>query len=197
MAALRQKRASASPTRQEVQMQRMARFVEAIVFNSRWLVAPFLIGLVVGLAALALKFIIKLSDFVMQIPAAPPADVIVGILTLVDLTLIANLIVIVICSSYENFLTQTDPAKHPDWPDGLLNIGFSGLKQKLLGSIAAIAAVNVLEWFMDIDRHADNTKLAWVVGILLAFAVSMLILAIADRLTHVSENGPSTKARQH
>jgi len=175
-------------------MQRMARFVEAIVFNSRWLVAPFLIGLVVGLAALALKFLIKLFEFVMQIPAAPPADVIVGILTLVDLTLIANLIVIVICSSYENFLTQTDPAKHPDWPDGLLNIGFSGLKQKLLGSIAAIAAVNVLEWFMDIERHADNTKLAWVVGILLAFAVSMLILAIADRLTYVSENDPSTKA---
>ena len=174
-------------------MQRMARFVEAIVFNSRWLVAPFLIGLVVGLAALALKFLIKLFEFVMQIPAAPPADVIVGILTLVDLTLIANLIVIVICSSYENFLTQTAPAKHPDWPDGLLNIGFSGLKQKLLGSIAAIAAVNVLEWFMDIERHADNTKLAWVVGILLAFAVSMLILAIADRLTYVSENGPSTK----
>ena len=175
-------------------MQRMARFVEAIVFNSRWLVAPFLIGLVVGLAALALKFLIKLFDFVMQIPGAPPADVIVGILTLVDLTLIANLIVIVICSSYENFLTQIDPAKHPDWPDGLLNIGFSGLKQKLLGSIAAIAAVNVLEWFMDIERHADNTKLAWVVGILLAFAVSMLILAIADRLSHLSENGPSTKA---
>jgi uncharacterized protein (TIGR00645 family) len=176
-------------------MQRMARFVEAIIFNSRWLVAPFLIGLVVGLAALALKFLIKLFDFVMQIPAAPPADVIVGILTLVDLTLIANLIVIVICSSYENFLTQTDPAKHPDWPDGLLNIGFSGLKQKLLGSIAAIAAVNVLEWFMDIERHADNIKLAWVVGILLAFAVSMLILAIADRLTHLSENEPSTKAQ--
>jgi uncharacterized protein (TIGR00645 family) len=175
-------------------MQRMVRFVEAIVFNSRWLVAPFLIGLVVGLAALALKFLIKLSEFVMQTPAAPPADVIVGILTLVDLTLIANLIVIVICSSYENFLTQTDPAKHPDWPVGLLNIGFSGLKQKLLGSIAAIAAVNVLEWFMDIERHADNTKLAWVVGILLAFAVSMLILAMADRLTHLSENAPSTKA---
>jgi uncharacterized protein (TIGR00645 family) len=196
MAAPGQKRASASivvPTRLEVQMQQIARLVEAIVFNSRWLVAPFLIGLVVGLAALAIKFLIKLSDFVMQIPAAPPADVIVGILTLVDLTLIANLIVIVICSSYENFLTQTDPAKHPDWPDGLLNIGFSGLKQKLLGSIAAIAAVNVLEWFMDIDRHADNTKLAWVVGILLAFAVSMLILAIADRLTHLSENGPPTK----
>ncbi|MGA9082810.1 MAG: YqhA family protein, partial [Pseudolabrys sp.] len=56
-------------------------------------------------------------------------------------TLIANLIVIVICSSYENFLTHIDPAKHRDWPERLIKIGFSGLKQKLLGSIAAIAAV--------------------------------------------------------
>ncbi len=174
-------------------MRGIAHIVEAIVFNSRWLVAPFLLGLVIGLAALALKFLIKLAEFVMQIPAAPPADVIVGILTLVDLTLIANLIVIVICSSYENFLTHIDPAKHPDWPDGLIKIGFSDLKQKLLGSIAAIAAVNVLEWFMDIERHADNTKLAWVVGILLAFAVSMPIFSIADRMSHSNENRASTK----
>jgi uncharacterized protein (TIGR00645 family) len=79
----------------------------------------------------------------------------------------------------------------------LIKIGFSDLKQKLLGSIAAIAAVNVLEWFMDIERHADNTKLAWVVGILLAFALSMLIFAIADRLSHLNEMKAQTKtARQ-
>ena len=74
-------------------------------------------------------------------------------------------------------------------PEGLVKIGFSVLKQKLLGSIAAIAAVNVLEWFMDIDRHADNTKLAWVVGILLAFAAAMLVLAIADRVSTTRETG--------
>ena len=174
-------------------MQHMARFVEAIVFNSRWLVAPFLLGLVIGLAALALKFLIKLFEFVMQIPTAAPSEVIVGILTLVDLTLIANLIVIVIFSGYESFLAHIDPAKHRDWPESLMKIGFSDLKQKLLGSIAAIAAVNVLEWFMDIDRDANNTKLAWVVGILLAFAVSMLILSIADRLSHLNENGAQVK----
>ena len=176
-------------------MRSVARFFEAAIFSSRWLVAPFLLGLVISLAALVLKFILKLFDFVMQIPSSPPADVIVGILTLVDLTLIANLIVIVICSSYENFLTHTDPEKHPDWPEGLTRIGFSSLKQKLLGSIAAIAAVNVLEWFMDIERHADNIKLAWVVGILLAFAVSMLILAIADRVSEQSEGKARTKTR--
>jgi uncharacterized protein (TIGR00645 family) len=170
-------------------MNGIKRVVEAIVFNSRWLVAPFLLGLILGLAALVYKFILKLADFVLQIPSAAPSDVIVGILTLVDFTLTANLIVIVICSSYENFLARIDPAQHPDWPEGLVKIGFSDLKQKLLGSIAAIAAVNVLEWFMDIDRHADNTKLAWVVGILLAFAAAMLVLAIADRVSTSKETG--------
>ena len=67
--------------------------------------------------------------------------------------------------------------------EGLIKIGFSDLKEKLLDSIVAIAAVNVLEWFMDIDRHADNVKLTWVVGILIAFAVAMLVLAIADRVS--------------
>jgi uncharacterized protein (TIGR00645 family) len=71
----------------------------------------------------------------------------------------------------------------------LIRIGFSGLKQKLLGSIVAIAAVNVLEWFMDIERQVDNTKLAWLVGILLAFAVAMLIRAIADRASNAGNSG--------
>ena len=170
-------------------MRRMAGFVEAIIFNSRWLVAPFLLGLVVGLAALVLKFLVKLFDFVVQIPRTDPAEVMVGILTLIDLTLVASLIVIVICSIYHDLVAHTDPARHPEWPGGLTKIGFSDLKQKLFGSIAAIAAVNVLEWFMDIERQADNTKLAWVVGILLAFAVAMLLLAIADRLGSSKGNG--------
>ena len=174
-------------------MRRVGHFVEAIIFNSRWLIAPFLLGLVVGLAALVLKFVIKLYEFVIHIPKAPPADVIVGILTLVDFTLIASLIVLVICSIYDNFISDIDPAKHPEWPEGLVKIGFSGLKQKLFGAIAAIAAVNVLEWFMDIERQADNTKLAWVVGILLTFAVSMLILAVADWLSERKNEQPSKR----
>jgi uncharacterized protein (TIGR00645 family) len=80
-------------------MKSIARWIELIVFSSRWLVMPFLFGLIVGLAALLFKFIVKLADFVVQVRAAEPADVIVGILNLVDLTLTANLIVIVICSS--------------------------------------------------------------------------------------------------
>jgi uncharacterized protein (TIGR00645 family) len=165
-------------------MIKLQRVFETVVFTSRWLVAPFLVGLILGLVGLVWRFVLKLVDFVIQIPDATPNDVIVGILMLVDLTLTANLIVIVICSSYENFLTRIDAAAHPEWPEGLARIGFSDLKQRLLGSIVAIAAVNVLEWFMDIERHADNAKLAWVVGILLAFAAAMLVLAIADRVSN-------------
>jgi uncharacterized protein (TIGR00645 family) len=169
-------------------MKRIERVIATIFFSSRWLIAPFLIGLIVGLAAMVYKFIAKLIDFVSQLATMPPSDVIVGILTLVDLTLTANLIVMVICSSCENFVMPIDPADHPRWPASLVKVGFSDLKQKLLGSIVAIAAVNVLEWFMDIDEHADSTKLAWVVGIMLAFAVALLILAVADRVNNKSND---------
>jgi uncharacterized protein (TIGR00645 family) len=164
-------------------MNHLIRVIESIVFGSRFLIIPFLFGLIVGLAALIFKFGVKLYSFVQHISVGEPTEAIVGLLGLVDLTLTANLIVIVICSSYENFVAPTNYAEHPSWPPGLVRIGFSGLKQKLLGSIVAIAAVNALEWFADIDRQADSTKLAWVVGILLAFAVAMLVLAMADRLS--------------
>ncbi len=164
-------------------MKRVSAVFETFIFTSRWLVVPFLVGLIVGLATLVYKFVLRLAEFVVEVPGTEPSDMIVGILKLVDLALVANLIVIVICSSYENFVLRIDTVKHPHLPAGLVNIDFADLKQRLLGSIVAIAAVNVLEWFMDIERNTDNTKLAWVVGILLAFAAAMLVLAIADRVS--------------
>ena len=163
-------------------MIRIARAIETVVLHSRWLVTPFLLGLIVGLGALLYTFVIKLVSFLTQVQRVSEEEVIVGILKLVDLSLTANLLLIVICSSYENFVARIDPASQIRWPSGLIGIGFSGMKQKLLGSIVAIAAVNALEWFIDIDRSVDNLKLGWVVGTLLAFAAVMLVLAFADRL---------------
>ena len=164
-------------------MNRIGRAIEQIVINTRWLIVPFLLGLVVGLGALLYAFILKLGQFVLHVRGAPDEEIFVGILKLVDFALTANLLLIVISAGYQNFIAGIAPKEKPDWPEGLLGIGFGGLKQKLLGSIAAIAAVNVLEWFMDIDRSVDNIKLGWVVGILLAFAIAMLVLAAADRLS--------------
>ncbi len=163
-------------------MDRVGRAIELMISQSRWLLAPFLLGLIAGLAALLYTFVLKLASFLVLVETGSEDEVIVGVLKLVDLSLTANLLLIVICSGYENFVARIEPEDQVRWPSGLIGIGFSGLKQKLLGSILAIAAVNVLEWFMDIDRSVDNIKLGWVVGILLAFAVAMLVLAIADRL---------------
>lgn len=173
-------------------MNPIMRLIEGIILNARWLLIPFLLGMIVGLATLLYTFIAKIAELLLHVGTAAQDEIIVGILKLVDLSLIANLIVIVICSSYENFVAMVDPSRHPTWPRGILGIGFAGLKQRLLGSIAAIAAVNVLDWFLDIDRGADDHKLAWVVGILLAFALTMLLLSFADRLSTV----PANKERQ-
>ena len=172
-------------------MNRIGRAIEQIVVNTRWLIVPFLFGLIIGLLALLYAFFVKLGAFVLHVHGAPEEEIFVGILKLVDFALTANLLLIVISAGYQNYIARISRQQKPNWPEGLLGIGFGGLKQKLLGSIAAIAAVNVLEWFMDIDRSVDNTKLAWVVGILLTFAVAMLILAIADRISEGSEENNS------
>ena len=169
-------------------MKPIVRAVELIIFNSRWLLTPFLLGMIIGLAALAYTFIVKLAQLLIQVPTTTLDEVIVAVLKLVDLSLVGNLVVIVICSSYENFVAPINPKEHPNWPGGLIGIDFSNLKQKLLGSIVAIVAVNVLDWFMDIERSTDTLKLAWVVGILIAFAIVMLVLATADRLSSTGEN---------
>ena len=98
-------------------MNWILRALEVIIFNSRWLVVPFLLGMIVGLAALLYTFVIKLAELLIHVPAATLDEVIVAVLKLVDLSLIANLIVIVICSSYENFVAPIDPTEHPNWPE--------------------------------------------------------------------------------
>src|SRR5215207_3409206 len=108
------------------------RLLERFLFSSRWLLAPFYVGLVVMLAALLLKATQELFHFILHLPSAKEGDVILGALTLVDLTLTGSLIVIVIFSGYENFVSRIDPGSHEDWPEWMTKIDFGGLKLKLM-----------------------------------------------------------------
>ena len=161
------------------------RLLERFLFSSRWLLAPFTVGLVVTLAALLLKGAQELLHFVLHLPSAKEADVILGALTLVDLTLTGSLIVIVIFSGYENFVSRIDPGAHEDWPEWMTKIDFGGLKLKLMSSIVAISAVQLLKSFMNVGNISDR-DLGWYVGIHLVFVGSGLLLALTDR---VSEGG--------
>ncbi len=172
-----------APRRQNSVLNVIERVIEGIVFNSRWLMAPFYIGLVVSLAVLFLKFVRMLWEFILHAPGSKESDIILGVLSLIDVALVGNLILIVVYSGYENFVSRIDAGGHPDWPEWMTKVDFSGLKQKLLASIVAISAIQVLKAFMNIDAAFDATRMTWLVGVHLVFVISALLLALSDRWT--------------
>ncbi|WP_291867974.1 TIGR00645 family protein [Bradyrhizobium sp.] len=155
--------------------------LESVLFNSRWLMAPFYLGLVITLAVLLYKFALLLFEFILNAPSAKEADIILGALSLIDVTLTGNLILIVVFSGYENFVSRIDPRRHPNWPEWMTKVDFAALKQKLLASIVAISAIQVLKAFMNIDAAFDAQKLGWLVAVHLVFVISTLVLALSDR----------------
>ena len=159
------------------------RYIQTSIFFSRWLLAPFLLGLLLCLLLLIYRFFADLIVLTLQVSGTNWHDLVTNVLNLVDLALTANLILIVIFSSYENFIRRIDAAAHPDWPEGLTQVDFGALKQKLLGSIVGIAAVDALAWYFDLEKEPDTSKLIWVLGFPVTFAVVMLLLSIADWLT--------------
>jgi uncharacterized protein (TIGR00645 family) len=170
-----------APYRPNPVAKRIENGLESLLFNSRWLMAPFYLGLVVSLAVLLLKFCMMLWEFIIHAPGSKETDIILGVLGLIDVSLVGNLILIVVFSGYENFVSKIDPGDHPDWPEWMTKVDFSGLKQKLLASIVAISAIQVLKAFMNIDAAFDVQKMSWLVGVHLVFVISALLLALSDR----------------
>jgi uncharacterized protein (TIGR00645 family) len=160
----------------------MEKILEKFLFSSRWLLAPFYVGLVVALVMLLLKAAQELVHFVVSGLRSTEADIIVGALSLVDLTFTASLIVIVIFSGYENFVSKIDADEHKDWPEWMGKIDFTGLKLKLMSSIVAISAIQVLKAFMNIKNLSDR-ELMWYVALHLVFVGSGLVLALTDRMS--------------
>ncbi|MBI5130990.1 MAG: TIGR00645 family protein [Rhodopseudomonas palustris] len=161
--------------------KRIERGFETVLFNSRWLMAPFYFGLVVSLVVLLYKFVVLLGELILHASLAKESDIILGVLSLIDVSLTGNLVLIVVFSGYENFVSRIDPRNHQDWPEWMTKVDFAGLKQKLLASIVAISAIQVLKAFMNLDAGYDSTRLGWLVGIHLVFVVSTLVMALSDR----------------
>jgi len=168
-------------------MQPIERAFLAALFLSRWLIAPFLIGLVLTLFLLIYRFFTDFYEVAVQLPSLSWHGLIVGVLNMIDIALTANLVLIVIFSGYENFIRKVPLEERPGWPEGLGAIDFGALKQRLLGSIAVIAAVDALAWYLDLEKYSDTSKLAWAIGFPLMFVAALLLLALADRLGRDSE----------
>ena len=163
------------------------RAIERLLFGSRWLLAPFYIALTIGLLELLVKTGERVYDLVKGFVGLSESGMILGVLSLVDLTLTASLVVIVIFSGYVNFVSRIDASEHRDWPQWMANIDFSELKLKVMASIVAISAIKLLEAYMDINQESDR-DLWFLAGMHLTFVVSALLLALADRVGHRAQD---------
>ena len=159
--------------------------IETFIVKSRWILAPLYLGLVFALLVLLLAFIQKFILFVPHFFELDHTEVIANVLGLVDVVLVANLVTMVMFSGYENFVSKIDMvANHPgssEHPHWLSKIGYSDIKLKVIGSIVAISAVEMLKVLINIDHFSDRT-IRQMVGIHLALTVSGVLFALMERL---------------
>ena len=162
--------------------------LERGLFASRWLMAPMYLGLVVALGMLMVVFLMELYQYTFRTLTMGADEVILAILTLIDLSLAANLLLIVLFSGYENFVSKLEIEDSVDRPAWMGTVDFSGLKMKLIASIVAISGIHLLKVFMEIGK-TDATKVVsesqmkLMVIIHLTFVVTGVLLALMDWLT--------------
>lgn len=169
----------------------MKRFFESFLFLSRWMLAPFFIMLAVGLLELLFKAGGHLWEATKHLVTASESNVTLLVLDLIDMTLTGALVVTVMLSVYENFVSKVDMVNRPGWPDWMGSIDFSELKLKLLSTIVAISAIKLLEAFMDV-AHTSDRELYFYLGIHLTFVVSTVAFALAERLAAGHSNHGET-----
>lgn len=165
----------------------MERLIEKAIFASRWLMAPFYIGLIGALMVLLFSFCKELFYFVLKIPEITQNEAILGVLALIDISLAGNLLLMVIFAGYENFVSKlnidVDHADIPEWRD---SVDFSSLKLKLIASIVAISGIHLLKMFMEAGKSTKE-ELFWMVVIHIVFVISGVLLALMDYIAGMTK----------
>ena len=163
---------------------------EKTLFAARWLMAPMYFGLVLSLMMLVYVFGHELLIYLPQVPKMGADKVILAVLTLIDLTLAGNLLLIVLFSGYESFVSRMDVAEAEERLGWMGTVDFSGLKMTLIASIVAISAIHLLKRFMEIGKGGEvpqGDELLWMVVIHMVFVLSGVLMAAMDWMTAQSK----------
>ena len=163
----------------------MERLIEKTLFASRWLLAPIFLGLSLAVVALTIKFFKELLHTLMHVVSMSEAELILHILSMIDTALVGSLIVMVMFSSYENFVSKIDLDEGDEKLDWLGKLDSGSLKLKVAASIVAISSIHLLQKFMEV-QNIDNDKLLWYVIIHMTFVLSALMLAFLDKIAFAS-----------
>jgi len=163
-------------------INKVEKTMERLMYSSRWILAPVYLGLSLALLALLIKFYQELNHFIPHILETNESELILTLLTLIDLTLVGSLLVIVMFSGYENFVSQMDIAENTEKLDWLGSHDYGSLKMKVAASIVAISSIHLLKIFMNIEQ-TDNDKLMWYVLIHLTLVISALFMGYLDKIS--------------
>ena len=166
-------------------MKKVEHAFEALLFSSRWLAAPFYLGLLIAMVLLFVAFVRELVNVLPHFAATEVNESILIALSLIELTLSANLLVIVILAGYENFVSKIEVKDTTDRPSWMGHVSFSGIKLKVFSSIVAISGVQLLRGFMRIgsDNPMDSESMLWLLVIHLAFVLTTVLSALTDWLS--------------
>jgi uncharacterized protein (TIGR00645 family) len=169
---------------------KMQRGLGFVLFSSRWLLAPFYLGMVLALALILVAFLHELTGALAHVQNMDAEGAILLALSLIDLSLTGNLLLIVMFSGYENFVSKIHIADHEDRPSWMGTVDFAGIKLKLIASIVAISGIALLRTFLTLDDSGtpvDNHRIGWLVAIHLTFVVSGILMAVMDWITSKTE----------
>jgi uncharacterized protein (TIGR00645 family) len=163
----------------------LERLVEKLLFACRWLLAPMYLGLALALVALGVKFFQEVVHSLGNVLALAETDLVLTVLSLIDIVLVGSLIVMVMLSGYENFVSKLDAGNAQESPAWLGKLDSGTLKLKVAASIVAISSIHLLRIFMNAGA-TPNDKILWYVVLHLTFVVSAVLLGVLDRLAFAS-----------
>lgn len=162
-------------------MKQIEHFIETIILASRWILVVFYLGLTVALGLYAVSFLKKLFDYFEKVSVLEDTEAILKILALIDASLVASLVVMVIISGYENFVSRFDNAGKSEELSWLGKIDAGSLKIKVASTIVAISSIHLLQIFLNINQY-ENEKIMWLTVVHMAFVFSALLLAYIDKV---------------
>ena len=164
----------------------MERHIELILYRSRWLLVPIYLGLAVLLVFLTVVFVVDLFELLPRLIELSEKEAILATLSLIDLALVGSLVVMVVISGYENFVSRIDLAEQDERLAWVGKLDAGTLKLKVASSIVAISSVHLLKAFMNV-QDTPSDKLMWLVIIHLTFVVSALLMAVIERFLMSAE----------
>jgi len=187
-ASIEVQEATARATRGHDALEVVEGMIEKLLFGSRWLLAPLYIGLVGGLVAILIKFVQAFWEIFRHLTTHSYNQVTLGVLELLDITLLANLVLMVVFAGYENFVSKIGAARDSeDRPHWMGQVDFSGLKMKLIGSIVALSVIGLLQDFINAET-IDHGTIRWQIAIHVTFLLSGVMFATMDYIAEVRQS---------